>query len=156
MNRDVKAEQQVIHEQMESVDEEISKLTLEQTTARRRGEDIEEGMREGVNRLNDLKDAMGNAWRDIDQHKARIASINRTKGDSLLRFGEKMPQLINAINKAQWAQKPIGPIGAYIKLQDQAFAPVIESLFSQFLNAIICKDRKDLDQMQQLAQRLKW
>lgn len=156
LNRDVKAEQQFIHEQIESVEEESSKLTMQQATARRRAEDIDDMTRDKVDRLSELKEAIRNAGKDIDQHKSRIASINRTKGNSLLRFGDKMPQLINAINKAQWVQRPIGPIGAFIQLKDQDYAPVIESLFNHFLNAIICKDKSDLNKMQLLARSVGW
>lgn len=55
-----------------------------------------------------------------------------------------MPQLIRAINQDQnWKQRPIGPIGLHVKLNDREYGKMLESFFAHTLNGFVCVDNQD-------------
>lgn len=80
-------------------------------------------------RLPELKDELNEAMselraaqqlgRQINDAQRTVQQIQAASKDSLSAFGRSMPSLYKAIQQeTRWHQKPLGPIGSFIKLED--------------------------------------
>ncbi|CCU99378.1 unnamed protein product [Malassezia sympodialis ATCC 42132] len=58
--------------------------------------------------------------------------------------GPDMPRVMAAIDReTQWRDKPIGPLGMHIRLTDLTWAPLVESVLADPLNAFIVTNHDD-------------
>lgn len=88
------------------------------------------------------------------QHmQAKAAARSR---DSVARFGQNVPELCRRIeqNRRKFNRMPIGPIGQFIKLRDESWAPAIEvSIGRQTLQTFIVHNSQDASLLQSLIPR---
>ncbi|VDO36087.1 unnamed protein product, partial [Onchocerca flexuosa] len=85
--------------------------------------------------------------RELRDEKERIVAMQRS---DLARFGTSVPQIVNLIkqNAAKFSKKPIGPIGAYIRIKDDSWALAVERCLHHLLSIWLCdnvQDRNILD-----------
>lgn len=103
-----------------------------------------------------------NAERD---HKQKVDSLNRqikelqdSKTDRLRRFGQHMPALLAEIDEAyrqrRFGRKPIGPLGACIRLKDPQLALAVESCLKSLLHAFCCDSHQDERVLQSIMGRV--
>lgn len=99
------------------------------------------------NEFTDLK-RQKNGWEsNIQQSQQEINQIRASQSNRQAAFGNKMPEIIREIDRQQWNEKPIGPLGRYVKLVDNKWSKVLESVLGGTLNAFACtnfQDRKKL------------
>lgn len=58
--------------------------------------------------------------------------------------GASMPHVMRAIEReTRWRAPPVGPIGAHVRLRDARWAPVVESVLSDALNAFVVQHHED-------------
>lgn len=58
--------------------------------------------------------------------------------------GHDMPRIMAAIRReTRWHERPIGPLGMHIRLRERRWAPVIESVLSDPLNAFVVTNHDD-------------
>lgn len=92
----------------------------------------------------DIKSQIDAARAAADEVRARIQYTRQSATNNVLAYGPKTPQFLQAINSDRgWRDKPIGPIGQYVKLDHQQYGGVLESFFAQILNAYICTNHED-------------
>ena len=89
-----------------------------------------------------------NLQRRKDDLRKKIADLNSSGGNELRRFGSWMPDLIKLIDEAhrkgKFHEKPIGPLGAHIKLCDSKWAVAIEKCIGvRFLSGFAINDHAD-------------
>ncbi|TIB65355.1 hypothetical protein E3P77_02739 [Wallemia ichthyophaga] len=99
------------------------------------------------NEFADLKRQKSGWESNIQQSQQDINQIRASQNDRQAAFGNKMPEIIREIERQQWNEKPIGPLGRYVKLVDNKWSKVLESVLGGTLNAFACsnfQDRKKL------------
>nr|XP_033793150.1 LOW QUALITY PROTEIN: structural maintenance of chromosomes protein 6 [Geotrypetes seraphini] len=83
----------------------------------------------------------------LENHKKHLRGLKESKTDRLKRFGEQMPNFLHAINTAfregRFKKKPIGPLGACIRLKDAQLALAVECCFKSLLHAFCCDNHQD-------------
>ncbi|PKI84171.1 Smc6p [Malassezia vespertilionis] len=68
--------------------------------------------------------------------------------------GRAMPQVLAEIDKEpRWHTKPLGPIGLHMRLRDQRWAPVMEAVLNDALNAFCVTDHHDRAMLSRILQR---
>ncbi|XP_066904702.1 structural maintenance of chromosomes protein 6 [Halyomorpha halys] len=71
----------------------------------------------------------------------------RAEKNQLIVYSKWMPQLVASIERAhqsrQFKQKPLGPIGAFIKVKEESWGPAIESIIGQKVLSSFCVDNND-------------
>ncbi|XP_072500099.1 structural maintenance of chromosomes protein 6 [Notamacropus eugenii] len=86
-------------------------------------------------------------------HHLKEARTNRLK-----QFGSQVPALLEAIDEAyrkgQFTRKPVGPLGACIRLRDPDLALAIECCLKGLIFAFCCHDYKDERVLQGLMKKL--
>lgn len=87
----------------------------------------------------------------------RRNQLKASRSNKLKRFGDNMPDLLDAIDKAyskgQFIKKPMGPIGACINLKDPTFAVAVESCLRSFMKTFCCDNYQDESVLQALMSR---
>ncbi|XP_056420218.1 structural maintenance of chromosomes protein 6 [Hyla sarda] len=99
-----------------------------------------------------------NAERDqkqkVDALKRQIKELHDSKTDRLRRFGQHIPTLLAEIDEAyrqrRFREKPIGPLGACIRLKDPEMALAVESCLKSLVLAFCCDNHQDERTLQSL------
>ncbi|VIO93893.1 Uncharacterized protein BM_BM4362 [Brugia malayi] len=89
--------------------------------------------------------------RELRDERERVVAMEQS---DLARFGTSAPQIISLIeqNVAKFSKKPIGPIGAYIRIKDDSWALAVEHCLRHLLSVWLCDnvhDRNILDSILQ-------
>jgi chromosome segregation ATPase len=94
---------------------------------------------------------------DMESNKRAIHEYGSIRKDRLLVFGQRSDQLKNAIERnTSWSEKPIGPLGYYIKVKDKSWQPVLETVLGGSLRAYMVVDKRDEQLLQRLMSDCKW
>ncbi|XP_018430907.1 PREDICTED: structural maintenance of chromosomes protein 6 [Nanorana parkeri] len=93
----------------------------------------------------------------IERLKRQIKEFQDSRTDRLRRFGPNMPSLLAAIDDAyrqgRFKEKPIGPLGACIRLKDPQLDLAVESCLKSLLLAFCCDNHQDERTLQNLMSR---
>ncbi|XP_044146131.1 structural maintenance of chromosomes protein 6 [Bufo gargarizans] len=103
-----------------------------------------------------------NAERDqkqkVDALKRQIKELQDSKTDRLRRFGQHVPALLAEIDEAykhrRFRKKPIGPLGACIRLKDPQLALAVESCLKSLLHAFCCDNHQDERMLQSIMSKV--
>lgn len=67
--------------------------------------------------------------------------------------GRNMPRVLAAIQRERWQHPPVGPIGLHMRLKDARWAPVVESVLNDHLNAFCVTNHADRARLTALLQQ---
>ncbi|XP_014328190.1 structural maintenance of chromosomes protein 6 [Xiphophorus maculatus] len=85
--------------------------------------------------------------KSIDTNKRKLQTMKSSRSNRLRRFGEHMPALLSAIEKANskghFRHKPRGPLGYLIGLKDPELALAVEICIKHLLMAFTCDNYED-------------
>ncbi|KAK2582068.1 hypothetical protein KPH14_002772 [Odynerus spinipes] len=106
-----------------------------------------------TNKMRRLQEAQSKKI-EIDSSEARIRKfkqelhvLKQQSHDALVVFGPHIPRLLKRIEeeykKGRFKQKPRGPIGAYVKMKDLAWAPAVESFLGAACFSTFCADNSE-------------
>lgn len=72
---------------------------------------------------------------------ARFRDVSRNR---ITAYGPTMPRVLEAIRRERrWKDKPLGPIGLHIRLRDMRWAPLVEAVLGDVLNAFCVTNHAD-------------
>ncbi|KAM4771940.1 structural maintenance of chromosomes protein 6 [Rhinophrynus dorsalis] len=113
---------------------------------------------QAVYKYKEERNKLGNEERDskhmLERHKRQLKEFQDSKSDRLKRFGQNMPSLLAAIDETyrqgRFRKKPIGPLGACIRLKDPQLALAVECCLKNLLLAFCCDNHQDERMLQLL------
>ncbi|KAK4057950.1 Structural maintenance of chromosomes protein 6 [Microbotryomycetes sp. JL221] len=148
LGRNIQAEQQAILDEMEQSRAEKIEQEAKIRKARDLLDQIERQSQELGETLAQHKERLEGAYNARSSAEGRLNNLKASGKNLMLRFGGRnanaMPALMAAINnEKRWRQKPVGPLGMYVKLTQPAYAAVAESLMAQTLNALLVTNDED-------------
>ncbi|XP_036398055.1 structural maintenance of chromosomes protein 6 [Megalops cyprinoides] len=83
----------------------------------------------------------------IEAKQKRRNQLMASRSNRIKRFGDRMPDLLESIDKAhsqgRFLKKPIGPIGACVTLKDPGLAVAVESCLRSFMKTFCCDNYRD-------------
>ena len=94
---------------------------------------------------------------DIGNLESSLKNSKLEGNKALLRYGNKMPELVEKIKKlpdGYFNSKPIGPVGAYVKLKDQMWATAVEEKIGGKLATFLVGDHQDRAKLAKLMKDL--
>ncbi|KAL1887645.1 Structural maintenance of chromosomes protein 6 [Sporothrix stenoceras] len=94
---------------------------------------------------------------DVRAREIRIRSLQQSRGSSSPydAYDNRMPQLLNLIERdGRFSRKPIGPLGAKIRVTKPIWAPILEKTFGASLNGFIVTNHSDQQHLSALIKRL--
>ncbi|XP_069462028.1 structural maintenance of chromosomes protein 6 [Ambystoma mexicanum] len=93
----------------------------------------------------------------LEKQKRQLKELKDSKTDRLKRFGEYMPALLAAIDeehrRGRFTEKPIGPLGACIRLKDPQLALAVECCLKSLLQSFCCDNHQDERMLQFLMSK---
>mgnify|MGYP002477590407 CR=1 FL=1 len=154
LSRDLEAERRPLRDQVDQANAEIVELAERMQQSRRAADDTEEHLLKLAQEYDNIRSAIETARGKVNDIQSRIEYTRRTAKNNILAYGDKTQQFLQAINQDRgWHEKPIGPIGVFVKLEHKEYAAVLESFFSQTLNAYICTNHDDATRLRQLHRK---
>ncbi|KAI1496023.1 P-loop containing nucleoside triphosphate hydrolase protein [Biscogniauxia marginata] len=94
--------------------------------------------------------------KELSAAEARIRTLSQNRSDPWAGFDAQMPQLLRLIeNDNGFTEKPIGPIGAHVRLTKPKWSTVLEKFFGQSLSGFIVKTRPDQVRLQAYMDKLR-
>jgi structural maintenance of chromosomes protein 6 len=105
--------------------------------------------KEGV----EAEQAMKMAQDQVDNCNAMIQRAKEQEQNNLAPYGKDMKRVLAQIERMKWrGQIPVGPLGVYVKVKDQRWAPLLRSQLGGFMTAFACTDARDRPQLKRLLQ----
>ncbi|XP_036604507.1 structural maintenance of chromosomes protein 6 [Trichosurus vulpecula] len=94
----------------------------------------------------------------LNTKRKHLHHLKETRTNRLKQFGSQVPALLEAIDEAykkgQFTRKPVGPLGACIRLRDPELALAIECCLKGLIFAFCCHNYKDERVLQGLMKKL--
>lgn len=83
--------------------------------------------------------------RKIEEYRNQVNQLESQRGDSMKAYGAQMPAVLDAIRReTRWRKrKPVGPLGATLKLLQPQYADTLEIFFKKTLNAFVVECFED-------------
>uniref|UniRef100_A0A8C8VHL9 Structural maintenance of chromosomes protein 6 n=1 Tax=Pelusios castaneus TaxID=367368 RepID=A0A8C8VHL9_9SAUR len=93
----------------------------------------------------------------LDIKQRQLKELKDSKTNRLKRFGQHVPVLLEAIENAyrqgHFKHKPIGPLGAFIRLKDAELTLAVEACLKTLLQAFCCDNHHDERTLQTLMSK---
>lgn len=117
--------------------EEIENNTQQGPILQNRFSEAQEGVRRLQRAVRSKRDEILGAENDMKQ-------IEKSTGDAYDGYDQNMMDIVKAINNdREFQEKPIGPLGAHIRLLKPEWSRIIESTLGQALDAFVVTNKKD-------------
>ena len=95
--------------------------------------------------------------KDVRALRRDIDSLEKAQGEknSMGIFHDALPRIVQDIQRARglFSQPPIGPIGAYCKLKNNAYAYHVEAAIGKYFSSFIANSYADAGHLRQLIKR---
>ncbi|XP_071562510.1 structural maintenance of chromosomes protein 6-like [Temnothorax nylanderi] len=134
-------ERKVMTEQLSKLEERLNKLDALSRTKQTELMHLEADKMRLMQEVQSAKNEAENFNRQINKIKRDLGAVEQ---HALSVFGPNLPRLLKRIEeeckKKRFKEKPRGPIGAFIKLKDAAWAPAVESFFGYRFLSSFCVD----------------
>lgn len=140
---DYSAQHEETRRQMEELHEQIQVHNQIDTESDEKINEGREQIGELQNKYSEIKRQKATCEANIQQSQQELMQINASLKDRKAAFGNKMPAILQEIDKQTWIEKPIGPLGRYVKLTDNRWSKVLESVLGGTLNAFACTNLQD-------------
>lgn len=80
---------------------------------------------------------------DLEGAQRQLDDLQKGDRDALAPYPQHVHRLLGMIDRERgWRQKPVGPLGTFVKLNQPAWSPILEKFFGTQLNnfAVVCKE----------------
>lgn len=105
-----------------------------------------------------LKAELDGITKKIQNQTSELTHMSQSRSNRLKRFGLYVPDLLKLIDdeykKGNFRHKPIGPIGAHIKLRDPSTALAVECCLKSLTTAYCCDNATDANKLKNLMNSL--
>jgi len=145
------------HAKLEEAEESASAAhrTFEEHQAHR--DDLEGKIREAQQECRERDQPIRQRRDEIEQRERDIQNLSRDRSQQDNAFHAKMPALMRAIqNEQSFAQRPIGPVGKYVRLLKPEWSSIMEKSFGQTLNSFIVTSKNDMSILNGIMARVKY
>lgn len=136
---------------------EVKKAELRKSSdeAGKRVPDLNNAIEKANQELNTVNKFINQKNEEIRATKFRLQEINRGQGSLYDAYERSMPQLVKMIDQeGSWQRKPVGPIGAHIRVLQPIWSPMLERTFGEMLNGFVVTNAPDQQRLRAMMKRL--
>ncbi|XP_030837529.1 uncharacterized protein LOC100893394 isoform X2 [Strongylocentrotus purpuratus] len=94
----------------------------------------------------------------VTAEKRRLDNLEGSRKKRLKLYADYMPNLLAEIDRCtannQFHQKPLGPVGSFLKLKDVRWALGVESCLKRLIYSFRCHDQHDVSILKEIMNRL--
>lgn len=92
---------------------------------------------------------------ELQRARRSLIELQHSQGRAFASYRRNMDQLVNAVNReTRWRQKPVGPMGKHVRLQQPNWGPLIEKMFGATLDAFVVTNAQDQKMLGDLMKRV--
>ncbi|KZT41654.1 P-loop containing nucleoside triphosphate hydrolase protein [Sistotremastrum suecicum HHB10207 ss-3] len=103
---------------------------------------------------NSMKSDMDRLRGEIVGCESQITQIRDTARNELAKFGENLGPVLAAIQSESWTgQAPLGPIGKYVKLRDEKWAPIFRIMLGSQMSGFVVENGQDRQKLLRIMQQ---
>lgn len=94
----------------------------------------------------------------LSDQRNRLSYLERTKTSALSVYHSNMPSVLDEIErqKSRFQEKPIGPLGASVKIKKEEWASICEVLFGKLLNGFLVSSHRDQITLREILKKKDW
>jgi chromosome segregation ATPase len=86
-----------------------------------------------------------NAKKSVMGFREQIQRCVEQKNNSLAPYGHNLRKVLDGIEKTRWyGQKPLGPLGVYVKVKDRVWADLLRIVLGSHMSSFAVTDNRDL------------
>ncbi|KAI5618955.1 structural maintenance of chromosomes protein 6 isoform X2, partial [Silurus asotus] len=145
--RNYEAEQTQRTQKISALKSQLGKYEDESTTLNQGIMEKQQSLFKGREEYDRLSMEQRNIQVSLESKLKRKNQLTASKSNRMRLFGDHMPDLLGSIDRAhaqgRFIKKPVGPIGACIRLRDQSLAVAVESCLRSFMKTFCCDNYKD-------------
>jgi chromosome segregation ATPase len=159
---------QTIKEEMANVSLLSSVLTMPETNrplsvvkAQEEIPQVQAQLQELVAQIRDLESEEQSLRNQAERANRRIQDLQASVQDNMRPYGNNiqgvLAEIENLARQRRWTgQKPIGPLGKFVKLKVPEWSNVVEGNLGSNLNMFICENRVDADLLRSVLVKNRW
>ena len=105
-------------------------------------------------KANEIKQKIRQATESIRENERGMKNAQRQGSSKLALYGEKIPKLVDAIQKSKFLKPPIGPLGIEVEIRDNVsrkHVEVIETELGNLLSSFLVDNFQDKRVLDRLA-----
>lgn len=126
--------------EIKNIEEERDRLVADQDAAKAAGQGLEQ-------ELNRIKS-------QIDDARGQLHLIEQRERTKLAPFGQNLDRVLADIANMQWhGERPVGPIGQFVKVRDPKWAPLLRARLGNGMSIFAVTDPRDRAQLDSLLKR---
>jgi chromosome segregation ATPase len=77
--------------------------------------------------------------------REQIQRCKEQQNNSLVPYGQNLKKVLERIGGTRWhGQKPLGPLGVYVKLKDHVWADLLKVVLGSHMSSFVVTDPRDL------------
>ncbi|KAB8293183.1 hypothetical protein EYC80_007527 [Monilinia laxa] len=89
--------------------------------------------------------------KEVEICRNRLREMQNKRPDPMSGFDRKIPELLQRIQQDRgFRQKPVGPIGLYVKLRDPKWSHILEVTLGNLLNSFVVTNKQDQARLQKI------
>lgn len=116
---------------------------------------LQEDLSRADQRLKEVQRAKDLKRKDIVAAEARVQTLEKSTGSPYDGFDRDIMNLVKAIDDDDgYDHKPLGPLGAHIKLRQPEWSAILEKTFGETLNAFVVRNKRDQTRLSGLIRTL--
>jgi chromosome segregation ATPase len=83
--------------------------------------------------------------------REQIQRCVEQQNNSLAPYGRNLKNVVDRIERTRWhGQKPLGPLGVYVKLKDRVWADLLRNVLGSHMSSFAVTDNRDLPVLKRL------
>lgn len=99
--------------------------------------------------------AMQQKKKEVVAGQRQVKELQESTGSAFDGYDREMRQLVDMVEKdSSFTHKPIGPLGAHIRLQKPEWSGIIERTFGEALNAFVVRSKQDQSKLASVVRRV--
>lgn len=151
--QDFSEEKRQRQNQIEETENEKQELQARLTTTQNHNEQLKGSVKHYETQIFNFKQEDRIFERQIQSVQINLANIEASRTDRFRRYGQFIPDVLNAIKKRKFRKQPKGPIGAYIEVKDPSLALAVEACIGGILTSFFCDNAGDEKTLQDIFER---
>ncbi|EPQ29143.1 uncharacterized protein PFL1_03430 [Pseudozyma flocculosa PF-1] len=156
LNIDGRRRRDVLEERQLELKDRLKEIEDERVRVQREADELEKqrvNVHGPLRRAEADRDQMRQRFEMFDGH---LRSLQGNQHESVIAFGGvNVPKLLQQIDRDRnWRVKPVGPLGRHLKVKDMKWAPVLESVIGNTLNAFFVTCHQDRSRLERYIRQL--
>ncbi|XP_077988309.1 structural maintenance of chromosomes protein 6-like isoform X2 [Glandiceps talaboti] len=155
--QDFESERRQRLEQIQQLEFKLEELKSHQATVEHQLDQYNKAVTHDKEQSYALRTREQDLKRNMDNTLRRLKNLQASRLNKVAVFGNWVPNLLRDIDKAydqgKFRQKPIGPIGAHLRLADPQWAIGTEACLKGLLHSYCCDNYDDLKQLNDLLEK---